>query len=330
VQADDETVFSDYDRLYSYVKKFGTARAMQHLHGLSARLGSCHDAAHRVGRYAYEISGNEAFQTCSAECHSGCYHGATELFFKVNGTAQLNENLPTICSFSTNDFYSHQCVHGIGHGLMAWTNYELPEALAHCDVLESPIGRESCYTGVFMENVVGTLGEGAEGHFTNYLNDDPHYPCSLVDEKYKGACYFFQTSRMMTLLAGDFTKIAATCLTAPEQFRGHCFGSMGRDVGGTHRGDPAGSIAACQSAPAGTYRNDCLSGAVQDTFWDPAGQGVALSFCALLHEADEKDRCYNTIFERAPQVLTSAAELTAFCQNVEAAFRQQCEARTSS
>ena len=325
IAADDESIFSDYDRLYSYVKKFGTAKTMQHLHGLSGRLGSCHDAAHRVGRFAFEVTGNQAFQTCTAECHSGCYHGATERFFKENGTANLNESLPTICSFSTNDFYSHQCVHGIGHGLMAWENYDLPQALTTCDLLERPTSRESCYTGVFMENIVGTLGEsGADGHYTNYLNDDPLYPCSIVEDRYQGSCYFLQTSRMMTLFGGDFAKIAAACSEVPERFQRHCFGSMGRDVGGVHRGDAPGAIAACQAAPAGAYRNDCLAGAVQDTFWDPSGQDEALAFCALLQRSDEKERCYQTIFERAPHIIADIEARRRFCAKAEPRFQPRC------
>jgi plastocyanin len=325
IAADDASVFSDYDRLYSYVKKFGTAKTMQHLHNLSSTLGSCHDPAHRVGRYAFELTANEAFQTCTAECHSGCYHGATELFFKKNGTANLQENLPTICSFSTNSFFSHQCIHGIGHGLMAWANYDLPQALANCDILESATSRESCYTGVFMENVVGTLGEGqASGHATSYLSDDPHFPCSVVEDAYKGSCYFFQTSRMMRLFNGDFAKIAAACREAPAPFQTHCFGSMGRDVGGVHRGNPAGAIASCREAPAGSARQDCLAGAVQNTFWDPSGQAEALDFCAQLTVPAEQQRCYDTIFERAGQVLPPGPEQDAFCAQAKAAYQARC------
>lgn len=325
ITAEATEVFHDYDKLYSYVKKFGPAATMQHLHTLSASFGSCHDAAHRAGRFAYEIYGNEAFQKCSAECHSGCYHGATEQFFKLNGTDTLNDNLDTICSFSANPFFSHQCVHGIGHGLMAWASYEIVDALHACDLLEIPLSRESCYTGAFMENIVGTLGQGEEeGHYTKYLNEDPHYPCSVVDEQYKASCYFLQTSRMMQLFSGNFEEIARACSEAPQRYQSHCFSSMGRDVGGVHRNEPANAIAACAAAPAGSNRTDCLVGAAQDTFWDPSGQDAALAFCKLLGNTDEKDACYRTIVERAPQVLASPQEQQRFCDTVEAAYRMAC------
>lgn len=176
-----------------------------------------------------------------------------------------------------------------------------------------------------MENIVGTLGQGEEeGHYTKYLNDDPHYPCSVVDEQYKASCYFLQTSRMMQLFSGNFEEIASACSKALERFQGHCFASMGRDVGGVHRGNPAGAIAACSYAPAGANRRDCLTGAVQDSFWDPTGQDEALQFCKLVVNNEEKAACYRTIAERAPQILSSATDVPKFCDQVEPTYRDLC------
>ncbi len=53
----------------------------------------------------------------------------------------------------------------------------------------------------------------------------------------------------------------------------------------------------------------CLIGAVKNSFWDPAGQDPALTFCALLNAKAEKDACYETIFSRAPEVLLSRREI---------------------
>ena len=42
---------------------------------------------------------------------------------------------------------------------------------------------------------------------TNYLNKNPHFPCTVVNKRYRSACYFYQTSRMVNLFDGDFKKI---------------------------------------------------------------------------------------------------------------------------
>lgn len=292
---------------------------------------SCHDRAHVAGRMSYEVLGSKAFQLCSSECHSGCYHGAAEAFFKDKGTAHLQENLKVICQGELNKFFLHQCVHGVGHGLMAWSNYELLDSLSYCDTLDGFNNQSSCWTGVFMENIVGGLAIEKAGtnfsasrHYTKYLSQDPHFPCNIVSEKYKGSCYYLQTSRMIQLFNSDFKKVADTCLEAPPNNRVSCFQSMGRDVGGTSKHDPSGAIAKCYNAPYGEYRNECLSGASQDTFWDKSGKDEALLFCSLLKDSKEATKCYKTIILRASEVL-SKIEYNEFCKTTPVSFGSWCK-----
>lgn len=338
IARESTAVWNDKAALYSYVRKFGPKETILHLHslGYSQGFGDCHQNAHEAGRFSYEIYEDKAFQLCTGECHSGCYHGATEAYFRDKGTANLAENLKLLCSSELNPFFSHQCIHGIGHGLMAWANYEIFEALKSCDLM--PERQNSCWTGVFMENIVGGLAKAdieksdnpdAALHYTKYLNEDPQYPCNdpNLEEKYRSSCYFLQTSRMVQLFGGNFVKIASACSTAPQNYQRTCFESMGRDVGGVFRGRPEAGIHACSNAPYGTMRVGCLVGAAQDAFWDQSGQDNALRFCELLTDRAEKDSCYNTIFSRAPEVINSKTELQKFCGKAENEYRESCLAR---
>lgn len=327
IQKDSKDIFQNEDALYSYVKKFGLKQTVARLDELGPLYGDCHQPAHKAGRFAYEIYSTDAFRSVGAECHSGSFHGAIEAYFKKHGTANLSEELKVICSSELNPFFSHQCLHGIGHGLMAWSNYELFDALKACDLLDR--GNSSCWTGVFMENIVGGLsGHGEhgahEGHFTKYLNEDAQYPCSVVEEKYKSYCYSYQTSRMIQLFSGDFSKVASACFQTPRRYHASCFASMGRDVGGVYRGNPAGAIQACSYIPMGPSRNRCLTGAVQDAFWDPNGQDNALKFCKLLKYKDQLDACYNTIFSRGRDVLPSKKDFRLFCSKAESRYQSVC------
>ncbi len=328
VEKDSTEIFSSDKKLYSYVKKFGPQQTTKRLSELVPQYGDCHQTAHKAGRFAYEVDGDKAFEQCGAECHSGCYHGATEAYFKVHGTANLTANLNVLCKSELNPFFSHQCVHGVGHGLMAWTNYQINEALKSCDLLQKR--QDSCWTGVFMENIIGALSEkeakakGQADHVSSYLSEDPLYPCNMVDEKYRSSCYFLQTSRMIQLFGAEFKQIADTCLKVPQIYQEVCFESMGRDVGGVSRGNPTLSIEKCSFAPIGALRTGCLIGAVQDYFWDPSGQDDAIKFCQLLTKKDEKDACYRTIFARAPDVLTHKDDISAFCQKAEDPYKNTC------
>ena len=321
IPEDSPVIFQDDVALYSYVRKYGAAKTIQYLYGLEDQLGDCHQAAHSTGGFAYEISEAQAFHTCSAECHSGCYHGATEAYFRDHGTLDLAADLAVICSLDLNEFIGHQCYHGVGHGLMAFSDYELFEALGLCDLI--PGWESSCYSGVYMENVVGGLAQD-QGHHTQYLNDDPHFPCSIVSKRYRLSCYGYQTSRMMQLFDGDFSAIARECSEVEDEYLRKCFVSMGRDVGGVNVNNIRGAINDCNAAAQGEPRNLCLRGAVQNFFWVPEGQDEALEFCGLLEAQDEKGECYDMIFNRAPLVIESASGLKTFCLKAEPAYQETC------
>lgn len=327
VAIDSKEIFQNSGLLRAYVKKFGLDQTIRQLHQLTALYGDCHQPAHLAGRFAYKVSSKKVFQSFRSECHSGGLHGAIEAYFMENGIQNLSNDVDLICPPELNHFFYHQCIHGIGHGLMAWSNYELIDVLKYCDRLKR--SHDSCWSGAFMENVVGGLG-GHHAHGkpehpnTKYLSADPHYPCKILEDKYKGNCYFYQTSRMMTLFQGDFSKIASACAEAPESVQVYCFESMGRDVGGVHRGDPQGAIKACSTVASSPSRIRCLTGAVQDSFWDPSGQDKALHFCKLLTEETEKGDCYTTIFTRASQVLASKNDLKRFCAKSEPPYRGRC------
>ncbi len=326
IEITSEDIFRNDSQLYSYIKKFGVKQTTAFLHQLEGKHGDCHQTAHRLGRFAYQLYANDVFQQCSIECHSGCYHGAIEYYFKEYGTTDIPTALNTICGNQENGFFAHQCFHGIGHGLMAWTDYELLEALQKCDLLQD--GKNSCYTGAFMENVVASLAENKSTHVSKYVNDDPQYPCSIVEDKYKWDCYFFQTARMKEIFNNDFRKVAEACADAPEAYQRNCFESMGRDISGNTIMNVDKSIELCQSAPPKGPRIACLKGAVQDMFWDSSGQDKSLSFCKKLTDLNEKSECYNTIFERAPLVISSQEELKMFCEKAEERYQNSCLTQT--
>jgi hypothetical protein len=128
----------------------------------------CHERAHDFGRQSYEKFGAMAFSLSGHEWHSGGHHGATEAFFRDQGTSRMAENVALICSNELNSFFCHQCVHGIGHGLMAWTSYELNDALEICKELSDRVDQRSCCSGIFMENMAFGLS-GSMGHVPEYL-----------------------------------------------------------------------------------------------------------------------------------------------------------------
>lgn len=318
-------LFQDDRMLFRFTERYGPARTVELLaESESYAKVDCHQRAHEVGRKAYDLFGAVAFSLASHECHAGSYHGATEALFRDRGVVKLQDDVAVLCGNTPNTFFRHQCVHGVGHGLMAWTSYELLDALPMCDRLGTRTDQLSCYSGIFMENIVGGLS-GNMGHYTEYISDDPHFPCNILDERYLAPCYFYQTSRMVVVFEGRYHQVAAACAEAPATARTDCFLSYGRDVGGVTREDPARAIELCGHVDDPDHRISCLEGAVQDRFWDASGADAALTLCGMLDDTRARERCNWIIVNRAHEIYPTPDGFRDFCLKVEERYRPMCD-----
>jgi hypothetical protein len=326
-----DIIMTEDSELLSYVRTYGPALTFDVIVHASSEVGiDCHNRAHELGRASYELIGEDVFGLTLPQCHSGFYHGSIEAFFRENGTADLEGNLRLICS-DKNYFFIHQCMHGIGHGMMAFANYELPMALDLCNFTPTSLNQASCRTGVFMENIVQSLGllvddDKDHAHKTRYLSDDPHFPCNIVNKEYKADCYFLQTDRMVQLSNSGFQGVAEECSNAPPQYHYTCFASMGRTISGNINLAHEDAIKECQWLEPGQNRNYCIKGIYENLFWVKDGQEDALIFCGLLNEQDGRSECYLGIIERATVILDEVGQ-EVFCAKIPEEFRIDCHSK---
>lgn len=319
----DPGILTNDASLEEYVRAFGAEAALREAKRLSAGPRECHDAAHKIGRFSYRIFGENGFTLSLPDCQSGVTHGLMEEFFKERGTDALRDSLESICP-QGNEFLRGQCFHGIGHGLLGWTDYDLPYALALCDELPVEAARSPCRSGVFMENRLGLLARGGS-HASAYLSDDPQFPCSVVKDHQKPECYFGQADHMARLFSGDFAKVSAACENAPSAYQELCFNGMGRTVFAFEEYDASAAIAACSRAHATQNQVACVAGAVQETFWVPGEQEEGLAFCAQEMPEHLKDSCYGMLAERAAQLLTRS-EHADYCTKFPEERTESCVA----
>ncbi len=327
----DKLIATDDVLLKRYIKAYGPVQAITQIKTMPGI--DCHQRSHKIGRLNYEVAGSQAFKVLNSECQSGYTHGVTEAFFHEHGTNNLSSNLTLICQNEENGFYAHQCFHGIGHGLMAFFDYDLPEALKTCDGLEKrqQVNKESCYSGVFMENVVGAIAvddakasKTTEYHTSSYLSKDPLFPCNSVENKYKSTCYFFQSSRMLQIFGSDFQKVASNCEKIEQEYQYNCFSSTGRDVSNSFSMDIAGIERACGHAISEEMQLSCIGGATQDKFWDQSEQDEALSLCRGFSKNNVKQRCYSELAGRARDIIAKAEDRRNFCAKYEAKYAESC------
>ncbi|MGH3081351.1 MAG: c-type cytochrome, partial [Gaiellaceae bacterium] len=197
----------------------------------------CHRIAHTIGAASLEFhdgSVAKALANGRSTCWSGYYHGVVERSFVGTDRAGLAERSREICrdpDIRKTSFLAYQCVHGLGHGLMIHTSYDLLGALRVCDQLETGWDSDSCEAGVFMENISSSYGIKSRW----LRDDDLIYPCNDLAEKYKLYCYLMVTSRILESNGYNWAKTVATCRKSDRGWIATCFQSLGRDASGNTR-----------------------------------------------------------------------------------------------
>ena len=288
----------------------------------------CHQEAHKLGRASYEVSGKDAFKEGDSSCHSGFYHGAMEAFLRDRGTGNLAASIQEVCNAFKTSFSRFECLHGVGHGLLAYEDYDLPRTLNECQQLGDQFSISSCYGGMFMENIVTAQGWGATAdHATNWVKrDDPQFPCNAVEKNPQALyqCYLMQTSWMLTISKYDFAWAAKQCILAPSDMVDVCYQSLGRDAAGYTLREPEKILALCDDVPA-AHRYRCIVGAVNVIidFWGEKLQGQASELCRLAKEG--KHECFSTLATRIPELFSDSASKKRVCDTVDPAYRQFCQ-----
>jgi hypothetical protein len=326
----------DEKALAEALNKLGVKSAMQALVTESGggSIVDCHQEAHTIGRIGYDIYKEKTFQACDASCHSGCYHGAMEKFLNEKGTENLARNIDSVCTLFDTNFGTFECLHGVGHGVLAYLDYDLPEALNECKKLGDGFKTSSCYGGLFMENILTGQGLGAseDVHETRWVNrTDPHFPCNKISTEYEVQfqCYQMQTSWMLTISNYNFDSVAKDCLNAPDNMINVCFKSFGRDAAGNTLRDPAGIIDICAKVPAGKDHDanydQCIVGAVNVIidFWGPGLKGQATELCKITPGAS-KNTCYSTLAGRLLGIFNTPEPKRAICETFEPDYKKLC------
>jgi hypothetical protein len=285
----------------------------------------CHRIAHFIGSAALErFDGNVAktFSQGSPACVSGYYHGILErAFLGISTKSELARVARELCVADTirrRGFLDYQCRHGLGHGLMIQTGYDLPLALSICASLGTGWDHKACAGGAFMENINTRFGFRSP-----WLDDeDPLYPCAEVSVQDRRSCYLRASWRILTLEGGSFERTATAC-AALVQWARTCFQGFGRDVAERARYGAAEIRALCRIA--GTGEADCLLGAAR-TVANASGRDGIAPAAELCTESPRAARaaCFSGIGIVLGTLHPTDASRRAACARVTRAFAAAC------
>ncbi len=258
-------------------------------------LAQCHQLMHVIGRAAADAfdSISEAFAQGDSFCWSGYHHGVMEAMVAKTPSQELHVEIDKICADipgkESYNFDYFNCVHGLGHGVYAYYEGEIFPALKMCDNLSGHWERESCYSGVFMQNIIDSTFTQGTGHEAKYLRPgEPLYPCTAVEEKYKGQCYLGQTSYALQVNGFNWQEVFGLCATVAQPYRDICNQSMGRDVANQAGHEKNKTKELCALATTTNDRVNCIIGAVKEIISYYHDDREAYEFCDILSGEDKK------------------------------------------
>ncbi len=287
----------------------------------------CHRIAHAIGAGALShFHGNigQAFVAGRPSCTSGYYHGILERAFLGVDQSKLGSSARKFCAspeVRKSEFIAYQCVHGLGHGLMIYTGYDLPLSLHTCDKLQQG-DQLSCTGGVFMENY-----QSSYGVTSRWLKaKDLIYPCDSVAEKYKYYCYDLVTARILPKVNYNWKKAAAWCRRSEPRWVPVCFESMGRDASGYTRLDPVRILRICRAA--GNMARECIYAAAEDMTYTDVSARRAKTLCNTAPAA-AGSYCWTGIGAMLGSINAEAEKRKASCDEATSSkprYRKDCYA----
>ncbi len=280
-----ESVEAAFDDLKSYYEKSRYVQAQ------------CHQLTHVIGKAGAKRYPDvaEAYKYGDSFCWSGYHHGVMQEIAAQLGYENIKNQANTICASLSSSpdtrygFDHYNCVHGLGHGFMGVQSNELFTALSTCDALHDYWERESCYGGVFMENVMAYQSEDTQ---TKYLNNtEPMYPCAEVENKYKTQCYLMQTSHALVVVNQDYSRVFELCREVQAPYDAICYQSLGRDASGSTVSDPVLTKQKCMLGQTAHAQENCIIGAVKDfiSYFRSDAEGLAL--CGSLDTEQLRQAC---------------------------------------
>jgi hypothetical protein len=283
---------------------------------------ACHRVVHTIGSAALARNrGNVAktFAEGSASCWSGFYHGVLERAL-VSVSGYRPERLAAVSRGLCDDvgvrevvWLAYQCLHGLGHGLMITTGYDLPLSLKVCNRLAADWDAESCKGGVFMENMATSYGVRSRW----VRDDDPIYPCNTVARDDKSTCYQLVTSRVLQVVGPDWERVAEICAGVEADWTRPCFESMGRDVSSQSHREAEAIAEGCAAVRAHGGERDCIRFAAMDMTANFTGGAEAAGLCSST-APNLRAACFHAVGTIMGRFDTTDAAREARCNEIAA------------
>ncbi len=259
----------------------------------------CHVAGHHLGMWLYGYVGDlgESLKEAKMVCGGSIYHGVIQNFFAVEHFKDVDPSeidFKDLCPNVEGHPYSMdrwQCLHGLGHGLTIFYEYDVFEAVKICEQFELGWEQISCSKGIFMQNMVDYVANDGG----NFDENDIYYPCNKLEEKWTPQCYHYHSTYILKEKMYSVINSFDTCDgIVPEQYIVYCYHGLGRQLEQNTEGNVGNAIQLCEAGKQSIYYSDCLRGLVMTVVNGNTDPTNGFKYCQFLPEEYKAD-CYDAV-----------------------------------
>jgi hypothetical protein len=310
-----------------------------------------HLLGHTIGNILYKQEGIEGIMLCTQDFRNACSHTIVVGTLLERGPSAFSE-MADICKRAPGGKGAYtMCFHGLGHGVLAYNEYEFPGAVEMC-VKHISGRRESseCVGGVMMEMTNGIHDvdlwkKKAEIYF---IDSDPLYPCSadFVPNEYKPMCYTYLTPHLFEMAGGsearpkpaDFDKAFDMCESLIGDSRKACFGGIGKEfptlaqdrdiriIDQMSDDKFATVIDWCDLADSRDGKEYCITSILQSVLWGGENDPMAsVRFCTVAHNKGFGEACMNEFVGAIEFYIKDTQVRRHLCDSVPSVYKDACE-----
>ena len=256
---------------------------------------ACHETSHHLGLwlYGYTTDLDESIQYIEMLCGGGIFHGVFQNYFmtqKFHNVSEEEIDVGSLCSkyeYNTIFINKWQCIHGVGHGLAYFYDYDVLTAVKRCDEFKPGLEQISCAKGIFMQNSVYYYETGKAD-----FNEDIYYPCDQINFKYAPACYHYHSSYILKQKE-TYGESLAVCDNIPrEDLVRYCYYGFGRQLTSGINPLSADAVFFCEAGSNSQYHTECLRGMLMTIVNWNLDPSVGFLFCENVSD-QYKENCYD-------------------------------------
>ena len=316
-----------------------------------------HLLAHEVGDILYKQQGADGVAVCTDDFRNACSHTIVVGLFREKGEAAL-PLIAEACHHAPGGTGAYtMCFHGLGHGILAATGYDLKRTVGICKKTGTSAYNKreypECVGGAIME-LTGGVHDPVERdrEAKKYMTqNNPLSPCNrdFMDDAAGPVCYIYLTPHLFELAGVDignplpqyFAKAFAFCsqIHSQEADRDACFGGFGKEFIGIVRSRDARKSTLqnmdseklsliytwCMKAGIDQGKGACLFSAASSLYWGGEnGEELPLSFCSIIGNETYRDQCFGNLIGALHFYKSDPAMWQEACKKFPAYYQEQC------